>query len=193
MVLTKPSNELAYHDWVVKLSVSVNILLTLFDFMEWFHKNAVLWFTVVLDDILFFSWFTHRYNDGDDYMGEHQDDERDLELSAPIASLSLGRSRDFVFRHASVKRKQTKPVGNTDNIKIELTSGSLLLMNYPTNLHWYHSLPKRKNLPGVRINMTFRVMKGKKGKLSKQWCERFIQTRIILEITPSFLSNSTSN
>ena len=101
-------------------------------------------------------------------MGEHQDDEKDLELSAPIASLSLGRTRDFVFRHVSVKRKQTKPVGNTDNIKIELTSGSLLLMNYPTNLHWYHSLPKRKNLPGVRINMTFRVMKEKKGKLSKQ-------------------------
>ena len=34
MVLTKPSNELAYHDWVLKLSVNVNILLTLFDFME---------------------------------------------------------------------------------------------------------------------------------------------------------------
>lgn len=34
MVLTKPSNELEYHDWVLKLSVSVNILLTLFDFME---------------------------------------------------------------------------------------------------------------------------------------------------------------
>ena len=42
MVLTKPSNELAYHDWVVKLSVSVNILLTLFDFMERFHENTVL-------------------------------------------------------------------------------------------------------------------------------------------------------
>lgn len=99
-----------------------------------------------------------RYKDGEDYMGEHRDDEKDLDPSAPIASLSLGRTRDFVFRHSSVKHKKNQ-LSNTDNIKIELRPGSLLLMNYPTNKHWYHSLPKRKNRLGVRINMTFRLMK----------------------------------
>ncbi|KAF6019212.1 ALKBH2 [Bugula neritina] len=98
----------------------------------------------------------NRYKDGEDSMGEHQDDEKDLDLTAPIASLSFGRARDFVFRHESVKLKKKPPLPKTDKIKIELGHGSMLVMNPPTNNHWYHSLPARKNLLGVRVNMTFR-------------------------------------
>jgi len=98
----------------------------------------------------------YRYKDGEDSMGEHQDDEKDLDLTAPIASLSFGRARDFVFRHESVKLKKKPPLPKTDKIKIELGHGSMLVMNPPTNNHWYHSLPARKNLLGVRVNMTFR-------------------------------------
>ncbi len=35
-------------------------------------------------------------------MGEHRDDEKDLVRDSPIASLSLGQHRDFVFKHAEV-------------------------------------------------------------------------------------------
>lgn len=97
----------------------------------------------------------NRYKDGEDYMGEHRDDERDLDPSGVIASLSFGAERDFVFRHAesrgkNAKRKEINP------IKITLLSGSLLLMKPPTNREWYHSLPVRKGVHDVRINLTFR-------------------------------------
>ena len=97
-----------------------------------------------------------RYKDGCDYMGEHRDDEADLVDGYPIASLSLGQSRDFVFRHADSRGKNAKR--NIDPVKIELKHGSLLMMNSPTNTYWYHSLPQRKKLLNVRVNMTFRKM-----------------------------------
>ena len=37
-------------------------------------------------------------------MGEHKDDEKDLCQDYPIASLSLGQARDFVFKHQDKKR-----------------------------------------------------------------------------------------
>lgn len=96
----------------------------------------------------------NRYKDGQDSMGEHRDDEKDLDLHHPIASLSLGQHRDFIFRHKDARGKnKTRDI---DPIKLELEHGSLLMMNPPTNDFWYHSLPRRANQTGVRINMTFR-------------------------------------
>lgn len=106
--------------------------------------------------------FSLRYKDGSDYIGEHRDNEIDLVQKAPIASLSLGFSRDFLFRHQSVRLKVKSNVPDTDNVKLALQTGSLLVMNYPTNSFWYHSLPKRAKVPGVRVNLTFRVLKPKK-------------------------------
>ncbi|XP_022522614.1 DNA oxidative demethylase ALKBH2 [Astyanax mexicanus] len=98
----------------------------------------------------------NRYKDGNDHIGEHRDDERELDPTCPIASVSLGASRDFIFRHKDARsgsnpnKRQIKPV------KLELAHGSLLLMNAPTNRHWYHSLPVRKKVKTPRINLTFR-------------------------------------
>ncbi|XP_054290214.1 DNA oxidative demethylase ALKBH2-like [Macrosteles quadrilineatus] len=99
----------------------------------------------------------NRYKDGNDHMGYHRDDEADLDQTAPIASISLGQTRDFVFQHADARRVGSAK-RDVPTVKISLTHGSLLMMNPPTNTHWYHSLPKRKNCPGVRINLTFRTM-----------------------------------
>ncbi|XP_078596750.1 DNA oxidative demethylase ALKBH2-like [Branchiostoma floridae x Branchiostoma japonicum] len=98
----------------------------------------------------------NRYKDGNDHMGEHRDDEKDLVREAPIASLSLGQKRDFIFKHCDARGKSAKRA--IDPVKLELEHGSLLMMNYPTNRYWYHSLPVRKKALGVRINMTFRSM-----------------------------------
>lgn len=98
----------------------------------------------------------NRYRDGNDYMGEHRDDEEEIDEQIPIASLSLGASRDFLFKHRDCKRKDSRrqiPV-----VKKVLETGSLLLMKYPTNVYWYHSLPKRASCKSVRINLTFRKM-----------------------------------
>ncbi|GFR77074.1 alpha-ketoglutarate-dependent dioxygenase alkB-like protein 2, partial [Elysia marginata] len=105
----------------------------------------------------------NRYKDGNDYIGEHKDDEKDLCPGYPIASLSLGQPRDFIFKHQDCRgsHKKNKSKGETktqEPVSVLLENGSLLLMEHPTNTFWYHSLPRRTRALGVRLNMTFRQM-----------------------------------
>ncbi|XP_061458444.1 DNA oxidative demethylase ALKBH2 isoform X3 [Rhineura floridana] len=96
----------------------------------------------------------NRYKDGHDHLGEHRDDERELAPRSPIASVSFGACRDFVFRHKDSRGKS--PSRHIEAIKLQLEHGSLLMMNFPTNRYWYHSLPIRKKILAPRINLTFR-------------------------------------
>lgn len=100
----------------------------------------------------------NRYKDGQDHIGEHRDDEKDLVPGSPIACLSFGQERDFVLKHKDsrgkdAKRKDIKP------IQLALQHGSLLVMCHPTNTDWYHSLPIRKKALCPRISLTFRKLK----------------------------------
>lgn len=88
-------------------------------------------------------------------MGEHKDDEIELDKTVPIASVSLGQSRKFVFKHRDVKNK----IRQVDLVKLDLHHGSLLVMNWPTNEYWYHSIPKEKKATNIRLNFTFRKIK----------------------------------
>ncbi|XP_058491733.1 DNA oxidative demethylase ALKBH2 [Solea solea] len=98
----------------------------------------------------------NRYKDGQDHMGEHRDDEKELDPLCPIASVSLGAARDFIFRHRDARGKQSQPRRQIEPVRLELAHGSLLLMNPPTNAFWYHGLPVRKKVLVPRINLTFR-------------------------------------
>ena len=91
----------------------------------------------------------NRYADGNDKMGFHKDDEKELDTSVPIASLSLGAARDFIFKHQDAQ-------AGIPNETILLESGMLLLMESKTNMYWYHGLPSRKKCSSLRINLTFR-------------------------------------
>ncbi|XP_055970465.1 DNA oxidative demethylase ALKBH2 [Sorex fumeus] len=96
----------------------------------------------------------NRYRDGCDHIGEHRDDERELDPGSSIASVSFGACRDFVFRHGQSRGK--KPAQRLAAVRLPLAHGSLLMMNPPTNTHWYHSLPVRKKVLAPRVNLTFR-------------------------------------
>ncbi|NWV67752.1 ALKB2 demethylase, partial [Malurus elegans] len=96
----------------------------------------------------------NRYKDGLDHIGEHRDDEKELVPRSPIASVSFGACRDFVFRHRDQRRKGG--MAGTGRITLQLAHGSLLLMKHPTNVYWYHSLPPRRRVLGPRVNLTFR-------------------------------------
>jgi len=100
----------------------------------------------------------NRYKNGSDHMGEHRDDETDLVAQAPIAALSFGQRRDFIFRHKDARGSKA-PRKDIASLKIVLEHGSLLVMKHPTNVFWYHSLPARKMAPGPRISLTYRVLK----------------------------------
>ncbi|XP_069817491.1 DNA oxidative demethylase ALKBH2 [Dendropsophus ebraccatus] len=99
----------------------------------------------------------NRYKDGNDHIGDHRDDEKELDPQSPIASVSFGACRDFIFRHKDSRGKN--PVRKIEPVKLELEHGSLLMMNFPTNVYWYHSLPVRRKVLAPRVNLTFRKIK----------------------------------
>lgn len=99
----------------------------------------------------------NRYKDGNDHIGDHRDDEKELVPQSPIASVSFGACRDFIFRHRDSRSKNS--VRKIEPVKLELEHGSLLMMNFPTNVYWYHSLPIRKKVLAPRVNLTFRKIK----------------------------------
>ncbi len=96
-----------------------------------FHFNSVL---------------INYYRDGQDSMGWHADDEKELGYDPIIASVSFGAPRAFLLRHNHHKGM---------NLKLPLPSGSLLVMGKGMQINWKHSLPKRKHSE-PRINLTFR-------------------------------------
>jgi alkylated DNA repair dioxygenase AlkB len=92
------------------------------------------------------------YHNGDEAMGWHSDNEKEIIANSTIASLSIGASRKFSFKH-----KVTK-----ETISIQLENGSLLEMKGTIQSHWLHALPKSKKITEPRINLTFRQMSTQK-------------------------------
>lgn len=90
------------------------------------------------------------YPSGEDGMGYHADNEKELGQQTIIASVSLGATRKFVFKHRHTK----------DKVELPLTSGQLIVMAGNTQQYWLHSLPKTKKVKEGRINLTFRRIIG---------------------------------
>jgi len=88
------------------------------------------------------------YHEGEEGMGWHQDNEKEIVEGSSIASLSFGAVRKFAFKHAKTNER----------LDIELAHGSLLDMKGTIQQHWYHSLPKTTRIKQMRINLTFRLM-----------------------------------
>lgn len=93
------------------------------------------------------------YEDGGAGMGWHSDKERELGKNPNIASLSLGETRVFAFRHRKdvVNMKNPKKL-----VEYVLESGDLLVMKGATQDLFEHSLLTNKSKTGARLNFTFR-------------------------------------
>lgn len=89
------------------------------------------------------------YRNGNDSMGWHRDNEKELGQNPVIASVSLGATRTFRMRNIINKKKL---------IKLPLTHGSLLIMSGETQHYWEHDIPKELKIQKPRINITFRVI-----------------------------------
>ena len=88
------------------------------------------------------------YHNGFEGMGWHSYNEKSISPNSSIASVSLGATRKFQFKH------------KTQGLKLDLIldSGSVLDMRGETQEFWLHALPKSKKIAGARINLTFRKM-----------------------------------
>ena len=96
----------------------------------------------------FNSVLLNYYRNERDSMGMHSDDEAELGPAPIIASVSFGATRTFILQH---KRSQRR-------LKLELNSGSLLLMSGQTQHHWRHGINKQSRPCGPRVNLTFRYI-----------------------------------
>lgn len=95
----------------------------------------------------FNSVLANLYRDGQDSMGWHSDDEKELGTQPTIASISLGTARKFQLRP-----KEDHKIKTT----VLLEPGSLLLMQGDSQHKWQHQIAKTKRITTPRINLTFR-------------------------------------
>ena len=96
----------------------------------------------------FNSVLLNYYRNHRDSMGMHSDDEPELGERPVLASLSLGEERTFILKPK--RDKALKPV------RLQLESGSLLLMKGNTQHYWKHGIEKETRPCGPRVNLTFR-------------------------------------
>ena len=81
-----------------------------------------------------------EYKNGQDYMGEHRDDESCMCSHTSITPLFVGQ------REGCHTLTQKILVGNQPNARIlnqssSVSHGSLLVMRWPTNSEWHHIMP----------------------------------------------------
>lgn len=88
------------------------------------------------------------YRDGADSVAMHHDRLAELVPGQPIALVSLGAPRVMTIATQAPPRT---------TCRIELQPGSLLVMNYASQLHYLHGIPKTKAPVGPRISLAFRV------------------------------------
>ena len=94
----------------------------------------------------FNSVLVNYYRDGQDSMGWHADDEKELGTNPTIAALSFGGERDLVFKNILSK----------ETLAVSQLHGALIVIDGKTQRYWQHSIKKTKKFISPRINLTFR-------------------------------------
>ena len=97
----------------------------------------------------FNSCLLNLYNNGNEGMGWHSDNEASLmskRHETVIASLSFGATRKMRFKH--------NYTGNL--VELLLQSGQLIVMRGQTQQFWKHQISKTTKVITPRINLTFR-------------------------------------
>ena len=91
------------------------------------------------------------YRNGQDRVGWHSDDEKELGEAPIIGSVSLGATRKFKLRHKNFPENRLQT-------SLELENGSLLLMKGDTQKFWKHEIPRTALPLDGRINLTYRMI-----------------------------------
>jgi alkylated DNA repair dioxygenase AlkB len=88
------------------------------------------------------------YRDGRDSVAPHNDHLNEIRKGFPIALVSLGATRRMTIRAKAQPRTA---------VHVDLEPGSLFVMDYATQLHYTHGVPKTTEPVGERISLAFRV------------------------------------
>ena len=87
------------------------------------------------------------YRDRNDSVAPHNDRLGDLVPGHPIVLLSLGATRRMRIQGKASRAK----------LELDLEPGSLLLMDYESQKHYDHGIPKQRAAVGPRISLAFRM------------------------------------
>jgi alkylated DNA repair dioxygenase AlkB len=90
----------------------------------------------------------NRYRTGDDSIGLHADDERELGEDPLVATVSLGATRRLVL----VPRR----TGDGPRRAVDLGHGALFVMGGTCQRHFRHGIPREPAVRAERISLTFR-------------------------------------
>ena len=107
------------------------------------------------EELRFNFCLVNYYRNGDDYISWHGDDMTDLQVGAPIVSVSIGATRDFKIR----PKKQYRDILGNETLTIDLRDGDILVMAGKLQAYYEHHVPKRKRVTTGRLNYTFRVVR----------------------------------
>src|SRR5215468_2248123 len=99
-------------------------------------------------DVPFNSVGLNLYRDGRDSVAPHNDHLDEIREGFPIALLSLGATRRMTIRAKEPPKTTTH---------VDLEPGSLFVMDYATQLHYTHGVPKTSDPVGERISLAFRL------------------------------------
>ena len=105
-------------------------------------------------DVPFNTVGLNLYRDGRDSVAPHNDHLNELRKGFPIALVSLGATRRMTI-HAKVPPRRV--------LHVDLEPGSLLVMDYATQIHYTHAVPKTADEVGERISLAFRVKRRREG------------------------------
>lgn len=108
--------------------------------------------TIARLDVPFNSVGLNLYRHGRDSVAPHNDHLDEIREGYPIALVSLGATRRMTVR---AKEKPARV------IHADLEPGSLFVMDYLTQIHYTHAIPKTTDEVGERISLAFRVKRRK--------------------------------
>lgn len=103
-------------------------------------------------NVTFNSVLLNWYRNGEDSISWHTDAEPELGKNPVIVSVNFGTTRKFQLRRRD---------DNKQRFDVPLQHGTLLVMAGETQHFWQHSVPKEPKIVGNRLNLTFRVIKGR--------------------------------
>jgi alkylated DNA repair dioxygenase AlkB len=109
-------------------------------------------------DVPFNSVGLNLYRDGRDSVAPHNDRLSEIRKGFPIALVSLGTTRRMTIRAKEPPRRV---------IHVDLEPGSLLVMDYATQLHYTHAVPKTTVAVDERISLAFRVKRERNPESSR--------------------------